>query len=114
MLRPLIAWALAGATAAAFASPPAAPGGAEPLPWRSALEGYRPFDDQPVTPWRESNDTVGRIGGWREYAREASGMPRAPGAAPSASASAAPPASDAPAPASATRAAPPARDGHRH
>jgi hypothetical protein len=44
----------------------------------SAFEGYRRFEAQPVTPWRESNDTVGRIGGWKVYAREA----QQPGPAP--------------------------------
>ncbi|WP_157264206.1 hypothetical protein [Azohydromonas aeria] len=39
--------------------------------YRSAFEGYRPFADEPVRSWRETNDTVGRIGGWRAYAREA-------------------------------------------
>lgn len=39
--------------------------------FRSALEGYQPFSDEKVLPWREANDNVGRIGGWRVYAREA-------------------------------------------
>lgn len=39
--------------------------------WRSAFDGYRSFADVPVAPWRDVNDTVGRIGGWRAYAREA-------------------------------------------
>jgi hypothetical protein len=39
--------------------------------YRSAFEGYRPFGDEPAVPWREANDAVGRIGGWRAYAREA-------------------------------------------
>ena len=41
--------------------------------YRSAFEGYRPLTDQPVLPWRESNDVVGRIGGWQTYAREGQG-----------------------------------------
>lgn len=41
------------------------------LPYRSPLEGYRAYVDESVTSWKEANDTVGRIGGWREYAREA-------------------------------------------
>lgn len=45
--------------------------GAEP--YRSALEGYRPFNEEKVLPWKETNDTVGRIGGWKVYAREAQG-----------------------------------------
>lgn len=30
----------------------------------------RPGDDKPIS-WRDANDTVARIGGWRVYAREA-------------------------------------------
>lgn len=41
--------------------------------YRSAFEGFRRFADQPVGSWREANDTVGRVGGWRAYAREAQG-----------------------------------------
>jgi len=56
--------------------------------YRSALSGYQRYQDQPAGSWREANDTVNRVGGWRVYAREAS-QP----AAPSAAASAAKPAS---------------------
>lgn len=42
------------------------------LVYRSALTGYRRMGDDEPVPWREANDTVGRIGGWRAYAREAS------------------------------------------
>lgn len=45
--------------------------GAEP--YRSALEGYRPFTEEKVLPWKETNDTVRRVGGWKVYAREAQG-----------------------------------------
>lgn len=41
--------------------------------YRSAFDGFRRFADQPVGSWREANDTVGRVGGWRAYAREAEG-----------------------------------------
>ena len=51
-------------------------------PYRSALEGYQRYSDEPIQPWRESNDNVGKIGGWRVYAREAQGAQAAP-AAPS-------------------------------
>ena len=47
-------------------------------PYRSALEGYQPYSDEPIQSWRESNDTVGKIGGWRVYAREAQGAPAEP------------------------------------
>lgn len=79
-----------------------------PLVYRSAFAGFKPLaSDAPPLPWREANDAVERIGGWRAYAREAN----APAAAPSAPA-ASPPA----APASAPRATKPATPapGHRH
>ena len=41
------------------------------LIYRSAFTRYKPFADQSVLSWREVNDEVGRIGGWRVYAREA-------------------------------------------
>lgn len=39
--------------------------------YRSALSGYRAFQDEKVSSWQASNDNVARIGGWRVYAREA-------------------------------------------
>lgn len=71
----------ASGTAAAFA-PQRVAG------YRSAFDGYRRFEEQKVLPWRESNDLVGRIGGWQAYARESasgealpagSDMPAVPG-----------------------------------
>ena len=41
------------------------------LPYASAWAGYQPFADEKVKPWKESNTTVGKIGGWRAYAKEA-------------------------------------------
>lgn len=46
--------------------------------YRSAFDGYRPFNDQPVGSWRQANDLVGRIGGWEAYAREGQGGAVAP------------------------------------
>lgn len=46
---------------------------AAPGPYRSALDDYRPFNDEKIQPWKESNETVGRIGGWKAYAQEAQG-----------------------------------------
>ena len=51
--------------------------------YRSAFAGYRPLGEEKVGDWRAANDEVGRIGGWREYLREAQsaeGKPPAPGA----------------------------------
>lgn len=52
--------------------------------YRSTFEGYQPFSDEKVGSWRESNDTVGRIGGWRAYAKEARQQPEQSGTAPTA------------------------------
>ncbi|MEO8204402.1 MAG: hypothetical protein ABI630_11080 [Betaproteobacteria bacterium] len=60
-----------------------------PATYRSAFADYRPLDEAPVGDWRAANDEVGRIGGWRAYAREAQ-APDKPTAVP-APASAAPP-----------------------
>lgn len=39
--------------------------------YESSFSRYRRFAEQEVAPWKETNDTAGRIGGWRVYAREA-------------------------------------------
>lgn len=68
--------------------------------YESSLAQFRrSSDDKPVA-WRDANDAVARIGGWRVYAREAqqpdpasSTMPRpaqAPASAPAATAKPAP------------------------
>ena len=83
-----------------------------PLVYRSAFGGYKALAEAtPPLSWRDANDAVERIGGWRAYAREAN----APAAAPSAPAAAAPMA-PASAPAPAPRASRPATPapGHRH
>jgi hypothetical protein len=54
------------------ASPLDAQAAVPPLTHSSAFTGYRPYGDPKLTPWRDANDTVGRMGGWRAYAREAS------------------------------------------
>ena len=38
--------------------------------YRSAWAGYQPWRDGAVGDWRQANDEVARIGGWRVYARE--------------------------------------------
>ena len=80
-----------------------APAPAAVSAWASAFEGYQPFAQAPLAPWRDSNDTVGRIGGWRAYAREAQGVDAggparaAPVAPPATATPAAPPVKPAPA-----------------
>ena len=54
-----------------------------PASYSSPLRAYQRFAEQPVAPWRETNELVGQRGGWRAYAREASdpnaAQPAAPG-----------------------------------
>lgn len=67
-------------SAAPAARDPAVPG------YRSALADYRTYRaDEPMLGWREANDRVARLGGWRRYAREIG--TDAPAAAPSPAAS---------------------------
>jgi hypothetical protein len=42
-----------------------------PQQHRSALQSYRRLGDNPPRDWREANENVTRIGGWRTYLREA-------------------------------------------
>ena len=97
---------------AARADPLSAEAGVPAVRHESAFTQYRRLSDVPVGSWRDANDTVGRIGGWRTYAREA----RTPEAA-------APPAGAASTPsvmpaqpgsrAEPAKAMPPGHDGHK-
>ncbi len=52
------------------------------LEFNSTFTGYRVYTEQAVGSWRDANDEVGRIGGWRAYAKEAApadGATPAPG-----------------------------------
>ena len=51
---------------------PAATTDAASLTYRSALEGYQRYTEEKTVNWKEANDATARIGGWREYAKEAS------------------------------------------
>ena len=42
-----------------------------PLVYSSVLQGYRPNVEVEVGSWKDANNNVGRIGGWRVYAKEA-------------------------------------------
>jgi hypothetical protein len=54
-----------------------------PLVYRSAFTGYKKLAaESPPLAWRDANDAVERIGGWRAYAREASAPASAPAPAP--------------------------------
>jgi hypothetical protein len=39
--------------------------------FKSSFSGYVPYSEQSIESWREANDRVGEIGGWRAYAKEA-------------------------------------------
>jgi len=52
-----------------------------PTDYRSAFDAYRKHREQKVESWKDANDNVGRIGGWRTYAREAH-QPDPPAARP--------------------------------
>ena len=41
------------------------------ITYNSALTSYRTMDGSEKSAWKQSNDTVGKIGGWRTYANEA-------------------------------------------
>ena len=49
------------------AATPAAKSGAG----ASAFDGYKPYTDEPPGNWKAANENVARIGGWREYAKQA-------------------------------------------
>ena len=103
LLMPAAAHAQADARSASRADPANPDARVPSAVYHSSFAGYRAMKEPPVGDWRAANDEVGRIGGWRAYAREAQG------AAPAAVAPAAGPASG---PARSTGAPPPA--GHTH
>ncbi|MCU0923670.1 MAG: hypothetical protein MUF16_25655 [Burkholderiaceae bacterium] len=77
----------APATSTASNADPLQPDAAvPPVVYTSPLARYRIARDVEVGSWREANDTVTRIGGWRAYARQAS-QPEAPVPAPAAASS---------------------------
>ena len=52
------------------------------LSYESSFAQYRRMGDEKPVSWRDANDTVARIGGWRVYAREAQQPDPAPAAMP--------------------------------
>ena len=81
------AWAAGDPADAAAPVPPAT--------YQSPFGQYRVLGEDRNTPWKEANDTVRAIGGWRAYARESAEAAKARAAIP---ASPAPMATPAPAP----------------
>jgi hypothetical protein len=59
------------AAAATRADPLDAKASVPALTFRSSFSRYRGLSDDKPVGWREANDAVARIGGWRVYAREA-------------------------------------------
>ena len=85
------------------------------LSYQSSFTQYRRLDESKPISWREANDTVTRIGGWRVYAREAQQPDPAPAAKPVDSTSAAKPTSPASAapPSEMAKPMPPGHGGHK-
>ena len=52
------------------------------LRYESSFSQYRRLGDEKPVSWRDANDTVTRIGGWRVYAREAQQPDPAPATKP--------------------------------
>ena len=68
LLVALASWTGAQAQSPAQTSPAPA---SSPVEFRSSFEGYQPYTEEKIINWKEANDRVGRIGGWRAYAKEA-------------------------------------------
>ena len=72
-VKDLLPWALVLLAGTVAAQSPAAltqPAMPTRLQYTSTLSGYQAYADEPVQSWREANDRVGRIGGWKVYAKE--------------------------------------------
>ena len=85
LFRTLLPWSCLLMVGSTLAAPPEQ-NQASSLPtklqYTSALGAYQAYTDQAVQSWREANDRVGRIGGWRTYAKEAAMDPSVPAAPP--------------------------------
>ncbi len=80
------AWTQPAAVARAAGADPADARAAVPaLVWRSSFTRLDGIGLPPALAWKEANDQVQRIGGWRTYAREAN-EPDVPAAKPAATA----------------------------
>lgn len=58
-------------TSAATPDPTDASAAVPAMKYESPFATYRQLGEDKSTVWRDANDTVGKIGGWRAYAREA-------------------------------------------
>lgn len=75
----------------------------------STMTQYRRLSDEKILSWRDANDAVARIGGWRVYAREAQQPDPAAANKP-----AAPTQAPAPSPAPAALSTPTGPSSHKH
>ena len=85
------------------------------LSYESSFSQYRRLGDEKPVSWRDANDTVTRIGGWRVYAREAQQPDPAPAAKPGAAVPATKPVDAAPAakPSDSVKPMPAGHGGHK-
>lgn len=51
-----------------------------PANFQSAMDGYKPYNDEKTGNWKEANERTARIGGWKAYAKEAAQTEAAPDA----------------------------------
>ncbi|HZX18123.1 MAG TPA: hypothetical protein VFF22_14830 [Pseudomonas sp.] len=65
-----LAWLLPAGSWAESPDPLDAQATTPAVHYQSPLKAYQGFSEQPLHDWREANDLVGRIGGWRTYAQE--------------------------------------------
>lgn len=73
--KSLLPWTLVLCAGGAFAQAPVEAAAQKPtlptqLQYSSAVGAYKAYADQPVQSWRDANDRVGQIGGWKAYAQE--------------------------------------------
>lgn len=111
----IVAGGICNATSAfAAADPTDAQAAVAPLKYQSPFRDYRVLGEDKRVPWKDANDEVARIGGWRAYAKEAQqAAPANPaaGALPAAVPSTPPPAKATP---PATEKPAPGHAGHGH
>ena len=55
---------------------------AAPAPYKSVFDQYQAHTDEPIADWKAANATAARIGGWREYAKQAQGIDSQPETTP--------------------------------
>jgi hypothetical protein len=73
----LISAVYTGGPAAVASEPADAAAAVPPSLYQSPFANYRALREDINTPWREANDTVAKVGGWRAYAREAADATKA-------------------------------------